>query len=146
MIKDVNTAIKSLKTKECCINMICEYCTAHNDCPLEILINVATPIESPTIYNLKKFNINEYVRVKLNEVGLEIYKNRMKEINKNLEETTELKFPIYPIYPIRDNKGYVKFQLWDLMEIFGSYLRVGKEIPFEDNSIYIESNDLREVE
>ena len=178
--------------------MICAYCTYHEDCSLEVLINVAaehsvckaqetlkkgmirvlngdgthrwdypeklvqetkewihekcntntpptTVPQKPSIVNkfhkTKKLNINEYVKVKLNETGLDIYIKRMKEINESLKEKgTDLEFPLYPV---RDDKGYVKFQLWDLMELFGEYLRVGEEIPFENNSIYIESSDLK---
>ena len=35
---------------------------------------------------VKSFNINDVIKVKLNEVGLAIYSDRAKEINKKFEE------------------------------------------------------------
>ena len=35
----------------------------------------------------------------------------------------------------RDEEGYTSFQLWDLMNIFGPYLTLGTDIPFETDII-----------
>lgn len=93
---------------------------------------------------MKKININEIVKVKLNEVGLAIYADRVKETNKRLEENNvKCKSPIYPK---RDDKGYVEFQLWDLMNLYGKYLELTLVPPFEDNVIYFDDKVLVESE
>ena len=85
---------------------------------------------------MKNINLNETVKVKLNETGLKIYENRVKELNEILEKNNaKTKFPIYPK---RDDKGYVNFQLWDLMSIFGKRIHIGCDAPFIDNMIYID--------
>jgi len=93
---------------------------------------------------MKKININETVKVKLNEVGLAIYADSAKETNKKFEENNvKCKFPIYPK---RDDKGYVEFQLWDLMKLYGKHLELTLMSPFEDNTIYFDDKVLAESE
>lgn len=92
--------------------------------------------------NMKKVNINETVKVKLNEVGLAIYADRAKETNKRFEENN-VKWKC-PLYPKRDDKGYVKFQLWDLMNLYGEHLGLTLMSPFEDNVIYFDDKILVE--
>ena len=71
---------------------------------------------------MKSLNINDMIKVKLNEVGLAIYVNRAKETNKKFEENN-IKHKC-PIFPKRDNKGFVKFQLWELMNLYGKHLEL----------------------
>lgn len=59
-------------------------------------------------------NINDFVFVRLNERGLKILKNDFKGWT-----------------PKQDEEGWTKFQLWELMEIFGDYMFLGSETPFE---------------
>ena len=91
---------------------------------------------------MKSFNINDVIKVKLNEVGLAIYSDRAKEINKKFEENN-IKYRS-SIFPKRDDKGFVKFQLWDLMNLYGKHLELSLTSPFEDNKIYFEDDDLEE--
>ena len=93
---------------------------------------------------MKKININETVKVKLNEVGLAIYADRAKETNKRFEENN-VKCKC-PIYPKKDDKGYVEFQLWDLMNLYGKHLELTLIPPFEDNVIYFDDKVLAESE
>ena len=58
-------------------------------------------------------NINNYVLVKLTDVGEAI----LKEQNYQL--------------PAEDENGYRKWQLWVLMNTFGPYLNNGSPVPFE---------------
>lgn len=80
--------------------------------------------------------MNDIIKVKLNEAGLIIYANRAKEMNKKFEENN-IKYR-YIISPERDDKGFVKFQLWELMNLYGKYLELTLTPPFEDNKIYFE--------
>lgn len=67
-----------------------------------------------------KFNINNTVKVKLKPSGWEIHRKYW------------LPFCIDGyIPPKQDNNGYVEFQLWDLMAVFGSHLYMGCDSPFE---------------
>lgn len=59
------------------------------------------------------YNINNYVKVKLTNNGRLI----LKEQNINPSE----------------EDGWTKFQLWDLMSIFGPYLCNGCDLFFETN-------------
>lgn len=84
-----------------------------------------------------KFNINDFVKVKLTERGKEIYKHRydeMFEVFPHLKETLgnppELKI---------DKDGYSEFQLHDFMHCFGPYIFNGAPLVIENNEIYFES-------
>lgn len=75
------------------------------------------------------FNINDYVKVKLTEKGKYIYYHQFDDINE-----CRLKIGGNPLNPIEleyDDDGYVEFQLWHLMEIFGEHLFNGCEVPFK---------------
>ncbi|RYI30554.1 hypothetical protein EVU96_09060 [Bacillus infantis] len=61
-----------------------------------------------------KLNINQQVKVKLNEKGKELLFNHYDEFVLQL-----------------DQDGYYKIQLWKLMQVFGNHLHMGKELPFE---------------
>jgi hypothetical protein len=60
-----------------------------------------------------KFNINNYVKVKLTPMGKEILKETYFE---NIAE---------------DDNGWSRWQLWELMLIFGKHLHMGLDNPFE---------------
>lgn len=75
------------------------------------------------------FNVNDYVKVKLTDRGKYIYYHQFDDINMNI-----IKKGCQPLNPIEltyDEDGYVEFQLWHLMSIFGAYLFNGCDIPFE---------------
>lgn len=72
------------------------------------------------------FNLNEEVKVKLNEKGKEIYLSHLKEISSEPECVFVRK---------TNSSGYTTFQLWDLMKLFGDYMRLGEEAVFENNEI-----------
>lgn len=80
-----------------------------------------------------KVNVNEQVKVKLTDLGISIMKEKRNELNKlfyteGLDELEEYE-------PITDKDGYVTFQLWMLMNIFGEYMKTGRQTPFETNII-----------
>lgn len=72
-----------------------------------------------------EYNLNESVYVRLNNTGRNIYKNHMQSLYINLSTEPEV-----------DENGYTKFQLWDLMHIFGEYMSLGLPTPFDKNCIY----------
>lgn len=78
---------------------------------------------------MNEFNINDYVKVKLTEKGKYIYYHQFDAINQNIQKIGGK--PLNPIELKYDDEGYVEFQMWHLMEIFGEHLHIGCDIPFE---------------
>jgi len=71
-------------------------------------------------------NINDTVKVKLNDYGREY-------LRKQHEELFELCLGRVPYNPRKeDEEGYSSWQLWDLMNTFGPATYLGAtELPFE---------------
>ena len=93
---------------------------------------------------MKSFNINNTVKVKLTEIGKQMLE---QDYNKfwSAHGAGEL-LDKYPYEPHKeDEDGYVEFQLWSLMYQLGKYCILGCEPPF-DTVILIDENDLRDVE
>lgn len=62
---------------------------------------------------MDKINLNENVKVKLTDFGISLYKLR------------------YDNDPKKDEQGYTSFQLWTLMNIYGLYIGMAKDAPFD---------------
>ena len=87
--------------------------------------------------NLKSFNINSIVAVKLSESG----KKQILEYYKNLGIQSE-NIKNY----VKINRDVLEIQLWELMQIFGSAMVNGnEESPFKSNNILISDTDLKSV-
>lgn len=79
-----------------------------------------------------EFNINQYVRVRLTETGHKIHKEDYDRIYRNYKKNP---YPYNP--PKEDEDGWSRWQLWTLMELFGSSIHIGiNEAPFETNIIF----------
>jgi hypothetical protein len=61
-----------------------------------------------------KFNINDKVRIKVTGYGCEILEHK---------DLAWLEKP--------DEDGWSEWQLWVVMETFGPYIHLGREVPFE---------------
>ena len=81
------------------------------------------------------FNINQNVRVKLNDYGRKIHKEYFDHLAEGLN--TSLKYAP----PKEDAEGWSSWQLWHLMRVFGPYLWVGGKVPF-DNWIFLPAEHL----
>ena len=93
---------------------------------------------------MKKLNLNCMVKVKLNDYGKHIFYHRNDDLNEHIRNRGGV--PIQPRFPDVDSDGYSKFQLWDFMNIYGDYFRLGYDhTPLEGLNIYIEDRDLDEV-
>lgn len=77
-----------------------------------------------------KFNVNCSVKVKLTELGEAILEERYDKLDEFIKSRNG-KGLEYPFLVLKDKNGYTKFQLWDLMETFGPYVGLGRELPFE---------------
>lgn len=73
-------------------------------------------------------NVNSYVKVKLLPIGLAIHQAEHEKYCPHLPYTP----------PEVDADGYSEFQLHSLMNIFGAYLLLGLNIPFETDIIFAE--------
>lgn len=73
----------------------------------------------------KEFNVNQYVKVKLTDEGLDI----LRKDNENMRKA----FPKWPEWkePVTDEEGYAEFQCWSLMSRFGEHISLGSKLPFE---------------
>ena len=78
-----------------------------------------------------KFNVNDYVKVKLNDRGLEILKKQYDDLAAEFPSLKKEEFQP----PKTDENGYCKFQLWVLMETFGSSIGLSFIPPFETEII-----------
>lgn len=80
-----------------------------------------------------KLNINQYVKVKLNDSGIAILKARRDEVNKKIHANGGKGLGEFELKV--DEEGYTKFPLWELMNIFGHVMVMGLETPFETDII-----------
>ena len=71
----------------------------------------------PIIKEPIRINLNEFIKVKLTDLGKDIYYHRYDVINKFAEREV-----IKPKYPKEDENGYTKFQLWDFIALYGLYI------------------------
>lgn len=73
-------------------------------------------------------NINQYCKVRLTDLGRKIHK---EHDDKCLSEVRSKGY--LPDYepPKEDSEGYVKFHLWELMQVFGPEMRMGCENCFD---------------
>lgn len=73
---------------------------------------------------IETFNVNEYVSVRLNELGhAVIVRNRKDFMARHPNVRLSM--------PVPDADGYVRFPLWELMQLFGEHMGLGKPVPFE---------------
>lgn len=84
-----------------------------------------------------KFNINDYIQVKLTREGFRVYND---EKNKyGIKETLAESKKWLNKYHRGNRKGWFRFQMWELMSIFGPKIYMGGPNLF-DLEIIIEEN------
>lgn len=88
-------------------------------------------------------NLNEYVKVKLTDHGINILKKERNELNKRMAERGFTGFGEYE--PKTDENGYTSFQMWDLMQRLGPYVSIGNRMPFEPEIIITKAEPIGEV-
>lgn len=93
---------------------------------------------------MKKLNLNQHVKVKLTDLGKDIYYHQydsLIEVMKARGVNT-----ITPSYPPVDKDGYSTMQLWCFIELYGPHIGMCKPNVIEDLYIYIDERDLDEVD
>lgn len=86
---------------------------------------------------MKRLNWNCTVKVKLTDLGKDIYYHRFGDLIKK-----GVKFTPHP--PTEDEEGFCKFPVWQFMNIYGPYTGLVYPNVVEDISFYIEDDDLME--
>lgn len=72
------------------------------------------------------FNINESVKVKLNDHGREILQRQHENLYRSIPGKRRAYTP-----RSTDADGWSTWQLWDLMNTFGPYVGLGMSVPFD---------------
>lgn len=93
---------------------------------------------------MKKFNLNDKVKVKLTPLGVDIFYHQFDDLNKTI--TARGCKPIKNNMPQIDGNGYTEFQLWHFIELYGNHIGIAKENVISDLSLYIDEKDLEAVE
>lgn len=85
--------------------------------------------------NKIRFNLNDNVKVKLNEYGHQIHKQWHADFLDLLRPEYRMNHPYRP--PTEDEEGYSSWQLWSLMQIFGPHIELGRFPPFSTEMILV---------
>ncbi|MEK3673555.1 hypothetical protein [Paenibacillus sp. FSL R10-2771] len=81
-------------------------------------------------------NFNQYVKVRLTEVGMNILQKRHEEVEQYYLERTGQNM-IGPFAAKTDEEGYTRLQLREVMEKIGPHIGLGKPLPFEGQMIFL---------
>lgn len=79
-------------------------------------------------------NLNDFVKVKLNDMGKAIYCRETEELNEIIKAHGGRPLEIH--MPDVDEDGYTTFQLHSLITLFGPHITLGKSLPFEIDILY----------
>ncbi len=80
-------------------------------------------------------NLNDYVLVQLTKDGKEAYMEYVQKMETDINASQHLKNPfVYQVIK-PDIRGWYKFQLWDVMRIFGDRCEVTLPQLFTKNCI-----------
>jgi hypothetical protein len=121
------------------------YYMEQNNCDKETAIKALDKIYDDFAKRGKvdfKVNFNEYVKVKVTPYGEEILKKERASLNLEIIKRGGQGLGEYKLK--KDEDGYTRFQLWDLMNRFGLYMNLGAEPPFESEMIFINANPITE--
>ena len=78
-------------------------------------------------------NLNHTIKVKLTDLGNKIYEDYLRSQYGSLSDYLGLSK--IRLKKIEDQDGYIHFQLWEFMSIFGEHFYVGSEVVTEHNEI-----------
>lgn len=78
-------------------------------------------------------NLNETVKVKLTNLGQEIFYHQYDFVNERCGKEV-----IKPSFPKTDEDGYTSFQLWEFIELYGKHIGMRKKNVIEPLEIVYE--------
>lgn len=73
------------------------------------------------------FNINEVIGVKLTEVGIQYLRQRHERMQQEYPNIERSEFTP----PVPDERGFVRMQMWVMMQDFGEHLGMARDNPIE---------------
>lgn len=82
-----------------------------------------------------KINLNDEVKVKLTEVGVQRLAELHYELNEDVKRRNGKGLGHFVLR--LDQDGYYKTQLWALCDKFSPFMKLGSESAFKDNEIII---------
>jgi hypothetical protein len=84
-----------------------------------------------------KFNMNDYIRVKLTARGVAIHKQSHEKLMNAMRPNGAYEVPKWLAYepPKLEADGYWREQLWQVMQLFGPHILVGMYSPIETEII-----------
>ena len=83
-----------------------------------------------------KTTANHYVKVKLNDLGISILKEKRDNLNKKIKANTGKTLGEFELKV--DEDGYYRTQIWSLMYDFGHTMYLGCEPAFDINDMVFE--------
>ena len=92
---------------------------------------------------MKKLNLNETIKVRLTDLGKDIYYHQYDDLNECIKARGGK--PLQQRYPEVDMDGYTKFQLWCFIELYGPHIGMCKPNVLDDLNIYIDDEKLDDV-
>ena len=112
-------AMKELN--QACSSFTCDGCKRWWD---KEWVNPSAEICRETSNAVVRINLNEIVKFKLTDLGKDIFYRQYDEVNDWIRKRGGR--PIEPTMPKVDADGYTEMQLWEFMEVFGSYFGMAK--------------------
>ena len=91
---------------------------------------------------MKRLNWNDTVKVKLTDLGKDIYYHQYDELNAlhpNLKKVLEPKFPEV------DDEGFTEFLLWKFMQLYGKHIGMGFPAVVQDVNFYIDESIIQDI-
>lgn len=92
---------------------------------------------------MKSINLNDIIKVKLTQKGVDIFYHQHDELNKWLTAMKAL--PLKPHMPEIDAEGYTEFQLWKFMNIYGQHIEMGMDQVIKPLNIYLKDEDVIDI-
>lgn len=87
------------------------------------------------------FNLNHYVKVKMTESGYKMYHEYYNQFNPIKNDFTHIK----SLRETEDEYGFVKMQMHVLMNIFGTKMLLGFDLPIELNIKFQNPKHIQEL-
>ena len=87
-----------------------------------------------------KINLNHTIKVKLTDLGNKIYEDYLQNEYELLSHYPGLRW--IDLKHREDQDGYIHFQLWEFMSIFGEHFYNGSEAVTENNEIIVSDDTI----
>jgi hypothetical protein len=97
-----------------------------------------------------KFNLNNIIKVKLSDAGFCLWKDKEDEVYLPYKSMHKYMQSIEDYKKKADGNGYVDFQAWHFIELFGGTIKFGSNPIFDTNilidEVYLSLNSEQSAE